>query len=51
MKNDKITRKEALHKLGKYAAITSASTFMILHPKTAQAFSNQPPSVNKNNPW
>ena len=34
-----ITRKDALKKMGKYAAITALGTFMILNPKKAQAFS------------
>ena len=42
-KQDKITRKEALKKMGKYAALTAAGTFLILNPKTAQAESPSPP--------
>ncbi len=38
--NNKITRKEALKKIGKYAALTAAGTFLILNPKAAQAQSN-----------
>jgi hypothetical protein len=38
-----ITRKEALKKMGKYAALTAAGTFLILNPKTAQAQSPEPP--------
>lgn len=34
-----ITRKEALTKMGKYAALTAAGTFLLLNPKTAQACS------------
>ena len=37
-----ITRKEAVKKLGKYAALTALGTFMILNPKKAQAQSNPP---------
>ena len=39
MKNlDKdITRKDAIKKMGKYAALTAAGTFLILNPKKAQA--------------
>ena len=33
-----ITRKDALKKMGKYAALTALGTFMILNPKKAQAF-------------
>lgn len=40
--NNKITRKEALKKMGKYAALTAAGTFLILNPKKAQAQSNPP---------
>jgi len=36
---NKITRKEALKKMGKYAALTAAGTFLILNPKQAQAAS------------
>lgn len=39
---NKITRKEALIRMGKYAALTAAGTFLILNPKQAQASSNQP---------
>ena len=44
MKNlDKdITRKDAIKKMGKYAALTAAGTFLILNPKKAQAFSGNP---------
>lgn len=34
-----ITRKEALQRLGKYAALTAVSTFIILNPKKAHASS------------
>lgn len=46
MKNlDKdITRKDAIKKMGKYAALTAAGTFLILNPKKAQAFSTGPGS-------
>jgi hypothetical protein len=39
---DNITRKEALKKLGnygKYAALTSLGTYLLLNPKSAQAAS------------
>jgi len=44
-----ITRKDAIKKMGKYAALTALGTFMILNPKKAQASSassspNPPPS-------
>ena len=34
---DLVSRKEALKKMGKYAALTAMGTFMILNPKKAQA--------------
>ena len=40
---EKITRKEALKKMGKYVALTATGTFLILNPKTAQAASPEPP--------
>ena len=33
---DKITRKEAIQKMGKYAALTAVGTFVILNPLKAQ---------------
>jgi len=33
---EEITRKEALKKAGKYAAVTAAGMFMILNPKESQ---------------
>ncbi len=39
---DKITRKEAIKKMGKYAALTAAGTFLILNPLKAQAQSTPP---------
>lgn len=41
---DKITRKEAVKKVGKYAALTALGTFMILNPQKAQASS--PPDAS-----
>lgn len=38
--NKDITRKDAIKKMGKYAALTAAGTFLILNPKKAQAVSN-----------
>ncbi len=40
--NDTITRKEALAKMGKYAALTAAGTFLILNPLKSQAQSLPP---------
>tara|TARA_B100001057_G_scaffold474764_1_gene540752 strand:- start:188 stop:352 length:165 start_codon:yes stop_codon:yes gene_type:complete len=37
IKQEEITRKEALKKIGKYTALTAIGTFMILSPKKAQA--------------
>ena len=34
-----ITRKQAIKKMGKYGALISLGTFMILNPKKAQAMS------------
>lgn len=34
-----ITRKEAIKKMGKYAALTAAGTFLILNPQKSQASS------------
>lgn len=38
-----ITRRAAVEKLGKYAAVTAIGTFLILNPKKAQAMSSAPP--------
>ena len=35
--NTKITRKEAITKLGKYAALTAIGTFILLSPQKSQA--------------
>jgi len=43
--NNQITRKEAIKKMGKYAALTAAGTFLILNPKTAHAQSAPPPDA------
>ena len=37
-----ITRKDAILKMGKYAALTAMGTFMILNPQKAQASSSNP---------
>jgi hypothetical protein len=36
---DDISRKDAIKKMGKYAALTAMGTFIILNPKKAQAAS------------
>ena len=41
-KNTCITRKQAIKKMGKYAALTAIGTFTILNPKKAQAQSVAP---------
>jgi hypothetical protein len=46
--NKKITIKEALKKMGRYAALNSLGTFMMLNPKKAQA---QSPPDPGNNPF
>jgi len=43
---NKITRKEAMKKMGKYAALTAVGTFVILNPKQAHASSPPDPSGN-----
>lgn len=43
---DQITRKEALRKMGKYAALTAVGSFIILNPKQAQASSPPDPGGN-----
>jgi len=40
---DQITRKDALKKMGKYAALTAIGTFIVLSPKKAQASSPPDP--------
>ena len=39
-----ITRKDAIKKMGKYAALIAMGTFIILNPKKAQAQSASPGS-------
>lgn len=44
-KQEEITRKEAIKKIGnygKYAALTALGTYMILNPQKAQAASSVP---------
>jgi hypothetical protein len=45
---DKITRKDAINKMGKYAALTAVGTFVILNPLKAQAQSAGPPDPGGN---
>ena len=44
--NNQITRKEALSKMGKYAALTAIGTFITLNPRKSQALSVPPPSTD-----
>ena len=49
MKNDynnKITREEAILKIGKYATLTALGTFAILNPLQAQSSSPPDPGGN-----
>ena len=39
---DEITRKDALIKVGKYAAVTAAAMLIVLSPKQSQALSSAP---------
>jgi len=41
--NEDITRKEALKKAGRYAAVSAAAMFVVLSPKKAQAGSPPDP--------
>jgi hypothetical protein len=47
-----ITRKQAIKRMGKYAAITALGSYLILHPQKAQAQSpgvdNSPPDTGGN---
>lgn len=45
---NQITRKEALSKMGKYAALTAIGTFIALNPTKSQAVSLPPPSTEDN---
>lgn len=44
--SNQITRKEALKKMGKYAALTAAGTFFILSPKASAQSSAPDPGGN-----
>ena len=48
MSEKDITRKEAIKKMGKYAAFTALGTMIMLSPKKAQAMS--PPGNSGGNP-
>ncbi|WP_189702652.1 hypothetical protein [Subsaximicrobium wynnwilliamsii] len=45
---DQITRKEAMKKMGKYAALTAVGTFLILSPSQAHAASPGVPDPGGN---
>jgi len=45
-KNTKLTRKEAINKFGKYAAMTATGTFIILSPQKSAAQSPPTPGWN-----
>lgn len=45
-----ISRREAIAKTGKYAALTAAATFLILSPKQSQADSPVAPGWGNANP-
>ena len=47
-RNDRISRKEALSKISKYAALTALGTLIILSPQKAQAGS---PPVTDGDPF
>ncbi len=46
-----ITRKEAIKRMGKYAALTAIGTFIILNPKKAQATSHDTPPDGGGDPF
>jgi hypothetical protein len=46
MKQKQISRKEAIKKMGKYAALTAVGTLIVLNPKQAQASSPPDPGGN-----
>ena len=48
---NKITRKDAIKKMGKYAALTAVGTFVILNPLQAQRSSPGQPSDPGGNPF
>lgn len=48
---NQITRKEALKKMGKYAALTAAGTFFILSPKVSAQTSVTGPPDGGGNPF
>ena len=44
---EQITRKDALKKMGTYAAFTALGTMVLLSPKASQAGSTTPPPPKK----
>jgi len=49
MQKNQITRKEALKKMGKYAALTAVGTFLILSP--THAAQGSPPDPGGDDIW
>ena len=47
---EQITRKEALKKMGTYAAFTALGTMVLLSPKAAQAGSTSPAPPKRESP-
>lgn len=43
-KNQKISRKQALKRLGKYAGLTAIGTLILLNPNKSAAQSGNPPN-------
>ena len=51
MKNkEQITRKDALKKIGSYAAVTALGTMVLLSPKASQAGSQSPAPPKRKTP-
>lgn len=44
-KSKEISRKEAIRKVGKYAAVSAVAMMVVLSPKKAQAFSVPEPGI------
>ena len=47
-KEEKINRKQALKRMGKYAGLTALGTFILLNPEKAQATSPLAPGTGFN---
>jgi len=46
LKDNQISRQEAIKKIGKYAALTAIGTFIVLNPQKSQAQSLPSPDAN-----